>query len=53
MIQVIYFVLGQYVRTAPKGPLADGIELLLISFPPISSSQCDPRIAQVPTALWT
>ena len=53
MIQVIYFVLRQYTRTAPMGPVPDGIELLLISIPPyISSSQGDARIAQIPAALW-
>lgn len=53
MIQVIYFVLRQYVRTAPKGPLPDGIELLLISISTsIFSSQGDARMAQVPSALW-
>lgn len=53
MIQVIYFVLRQYVRTAPKGPLPEWIKLLLISIPPsIPSSQGDARIAQVSTALW-
>lgn len=53
MIQVIYFVLRQYVRTAPKGPLPEWIKLLLISIPPsIPSSQGDARIAQVSAALW-
>lgn len=53
MVQIIYFVLRQYVKTAPKGPLPKGFELLLISFPPsISSSQGDARAVQVPTALW-
>lgn len=53
MIQFIYFVLRQYVETAPKGPPPDGIELLLISIPPsISSSQVVARIARVPAALW-
>lgn len=53
MIQVIYFVLRQYIKTAPKGPLPDGCELLLISIPPsISSSQVVARIAPVPAAQW-
>lgn len=53
MMQVTYFVLRRYIRTGPMGPVLDGIELLLISFPPrIFTSQDDARIAQVPAALW-